>query len=249
MTSETGEDIELVERVAPVEHSVDSRDQWVAKREALFRRLAHPAAAAATSLGRKRRDEQDDKEEQETAEPSRRGRAGTSLGRAVHAVLQAIDLATGDGITARASAQAMAEGIPEREDEVARLSRVAIESAIVRRAVTSGRVWREVPVALPMGGGSLHGFIDLLFEESDGLVVVDYKTDDISPADAPEAVRRYRLQGGAYAHAVSALTARPVKEVVFLYLNARQEARLEDLEGAMRDALAEAELTLAGSEV
>ena len=62
---ETGEDVEPVERVAPVEHSIDSRNQWVAEREALFRRLARPASAAATSLGRKRRDEQDDKEEQD----------------------------------------------------------------------------------------------------------------------------------------------------------------------------------------
>ena len=64
----------------------------------------------------------------------------------------------------------------------------------------SRRFWREVPVAVGTGNGSLHGFIDLLFEEEDaGLVVVDYKTDAIAGEEAPEAVQRYRLQGGSYA--------------------------------------------------
>ena len=232
---------------APVEHTVAARDRWVAERDALFRELGRPASAAATSLGRKRRDEEGDKEEQETEEPSRRGRAGTAIGRAVHAVLQAIDLASGDGVDARARAQAVAEGIPSREAEVARLSRVAVESDIVKRAVASGRLWREVPVAMPMGGGSLHGFIDLLFEESGGLVVVDYKTDSVSAADAPEAVQRYRLQGGAYAYAIGQLTGKPVKEVVFLYLQPRSEERLTDLPEAMRDAQAEAEALLSAA--
>ena len=117
------------------------------------------------------------------------------MGRAVHAVLQSIDLATGDGLEERARAQAAAEGIPGREGEIARLARVAVESSIVRRAVASGRLWREVPVAVPIGNGSLQGFIDLLFEEPDGLVVVDYKTDSIVSDETREAIDRYRLQG------------------------------------------------------
>ena len=125
------------------------------------------------------------------------------------------------GLEERAHAQAVAEGIPGREADVVRLARVAVESPIVGRAVASGRMWREVPVATPIGQGSLQGFIDLLFEEPDGLVVVDYKTDSLSPEEAGEAVARYRLQGGAYAHAVGEITGKPVKEVVFLYLQPR----------------------------
>ena len=179
-------------------------------------------------------------------EPWKRGRAGTSVGRAVHAVLQSIDLSTGEGLEERARAQAVAEGIPGREAEVARLARVAVESSIVERAVASGRMWREVPVATPIGQGSLQGFIDLLFEEPDGLVVVDYKTDSVSADGAGDAVSRYRLQGGAYAHAVREVTGKPVKEVVFLYLQPQQEVRLEDLSQAMREAVAEAEKVLGG---
>ena len=43
--------------------------------------------------------------------------------------------------------------------------------------------------------GFLHGFIDLLFEEKEGLVIVDYKTDSVDAKETQEAVERYRLQG------------------------------------------------------
>ena len=119
-----------------------------------------------------------------------------------------------------------------------------MQSNIVRRAVASERIWREVPVAAPVGDGSLHGFIDLLFEEEDGLVVVDYKTDSVTAAQFPEVTQRYRLQGGAYAHAVAQITGRPVKEMVFLYLQPNREEPLPDLRGAMDDARAAAQSLL-----
>ena len=226
---------------APAEHSVEARAQWEERRENLISEMGRPSFAAATALGRQK---QEDKEERETPEPWRRGRAGTSVGRAVHAVLQSIDLATGDGIADRARAQAVAEGVPGQQGEIARLSRIAVESDVVKRAVASGCLWREVPVAVSMGGGSLHGFIDLLFEEADGLVVVDYKTDSVGASETAEAVLRYRLQGGAYAHALRQVTGKQVKEVVFLYLQPRREERLDGLAQAMLDAKEEAEALL-----
>ena len=226
---------------AAAEHTVESRERWLMDRERLIEEMRRPSFVSATSLGRL---SGEDKGEPESPEPWRRGRAGTSVGRAVHAVLQAIDLASGADVDDRARAQAAAEGIPEREDEVGRLARTAVESDVVKRAVASGRFWREVPVAAAVGGGSLHGFIDLLFEEEDGLVVVDYKTDSVSAAETPDAVLSYRLQGGAYAHAISQVTGKRVKEVVFLYLQPRREERLDGLDEAVRDAAGEAEKSL-----
>ena len=222
------------------EHSVEALELWKSDREALFGEMGRPSSIAATSLGGMTQADPEDKPEQESSEPWRRGRAGTSVGRAVHAVLQSIDLATGEGIPERARAQAAAEGVPGREGEIERLCQVAVSSEIVKRAVASRRFWREVPVAVGTGNGSLHGFIDLLFEEEDGMVVVDYKTDAITDNEAPEAVQRYRLQGGAYGHALQELTGKPVREVVFLYLQPRREQRLPDLAEAMREAREEA---------
>ena len=225
------------------EHSPEARDRWKSRRKRLIDEKARPSSVAATALSG---GDEGDKAEQETAEPWRRGRAGTSLGRAVHAVMQSIDLDTGEGIDDRARVQASAEGIPDLESEIGELCRVAVESEIVRRAVVSGRLWREVPVAAATGDGSLHGFIDLLFEERDGLVVVDYKTDRVGPEETSESSARYRLQGGAYAHAVQRVTGRRVKEVVFLYLHTRAEERLDELPRAMQDAERRASERLAG---
>ncbi len=222
-------------------HSTEYLDQWMEDRKRAVAELSRPQFVAATGLSRAYQDEE---AEQDTPEPWRRGRAGTSVGRAVHAVLQSIDLATGAGVEHRARAQAVAEGVPDREEEIARLAKVAVQSDIVRRAVASQRIWREVPVAAPVGAGSLHGFIDLLFEEQDDLVVVDYKTDAVTEAQLPEVVDRYRLQGGAYAQAISQITGKRVKEVVFLYLQPKREERLTDLANAMKEAQAAAQSIL-----
>ena len=222
-------------------HSTEHLAQWAADRKRAINESSRPQFVAATGLSRAFKDEE---KEPESPEPWRRGRAGTSVGRAVHAVLQSIDLATGDGVEHRARAQAVAEGVPDREDEIARLAQVAVQSDIVRRAVASQRIWREVPVAAPVGDGSLHGFIDLLFEEENGLVVVDYKTDAVTDAQFPEVTQRYRLQGGAYAHAIAQITGKPVKEMVFLYLQPEREEPLSDLAAAMVDAREQAQSLL-----
>ena len=222
--------------IVPAEHSLESRESWLSERQALIKNLSKPAFTSATALGHPDSEEKQEQERDQTGEPWRRGRGATQVGRAVHAVLQSIDLATGEGLPERARAQATAEGIPDREKEVAELAQVAVNSEIVHRAVASGRLWREVPVAAPVGDGFLHGFIDLLFEEREGLVIVDYKTDEVKESDLQDAVVRYRLQGGAYAYSVGRATGKPVKEVLFLYLKPKREETLPDLKRAIQEA-------------
>ena len=92
-------------------------------------------------------------------------------------------------------------------------------------------------MAGPVGDGIVEGFIDLLFEEEDGYVVVDYKTDAVrTDEDIDRAMGRYRLQGGGYALALSKATGLNVKEVSFLFLEPRREVSVEDLPGAMLEA-------------
>ena len=233
----------------PAEHSPEARDHWLDQRRTLMQELKRRNTVAATSLGHPALgstdgqdgpDQPDDKPEPDTDESWRIGRAASNVGRAVHAVLQTIDLASGEGIADRARAQAVVEGVADQEERIVRFAEAAVNSGIVKRAVASGRLWREVPVAVGVGRGAMLGYIDLLFDEGDGLVVVDYKTDRVSSAQAAAAVQRYRLQGGAYAHAVQQVTGRPVKEVVFLYLDPQSEQTLPDLPQAIRDAQARA---------
>src|SRR5262249_1825411 len=178
------------------------RDAWIAARADMLARAGRPATIAATTLAH---DDDGDpglaKDEPVDDRPAwRRGRAGTSVGRAVHAVLQTVDLATGDGLDATARAQALAEGIPQRAAEVRALARSVRQAPTVRSAVAGGRYWREVPVAAIVDGVTVEGFVDLLVETLEGLVVVDYKTDQ-APGDEglDAAMRRYRAQGATYA--------------------------------------------------
>jgi ATP-dependent helicase/nuclease subunit A len=167
----------------------------------------------------------------------RRGRAGTARGRAVHAVLQTVDLRTGAGLEAMAKAHAAAEGVPSRWEEVAALARTALDSAIVRRAAER-RFWRELYVGAPVGSGVLEGFVDLLFEGTDGLEVVDYKTDEVrSDEEVDRLAARYRLQGAAYAAAVRAATGRAVRRCTFLFLRAGEAVArsVDDLDQAVAE--------------
>ena len=107
---------------------------------------------------------------------------------------------------------------------------------MVKRAVESERYWREVPVGVPIGDGSLQGFIDLLFETPDGLVIVDYKTDSVRAAGVSAAAARYRPQAGGYALAIQRATGRPVSEVVFLFLEPHSEESMTDIEELTAEA-------------
>ncbi|MGY9074009.1 MAG: UvrD-helicase domain-containing protein [Acidimicrobiales bacterium] len=171
--------------------------------------------------------------------PWMKGRYGTAVGRAVHAVLQTADLATGAGLAVAARAQAAAEGVIGAERTIEALAQSAIDSEVVAEAAAS-RYWRETYVAVPIGDATVEGYIDLLYEDpsTGDLVVVDHKTDAI---DTDEALQhklvRYRLQGATYALAVERATGRKVSRMVFLFLSphgARAEEVL-DLPAAMAE--------------
>lgn len=252
---------------APRPMDEEERAAWLTDRARRLARAGRPASIAATALpvhpvpaaGRaeERADERADRvgveqadegvdesvEDAETRPPWRRGRAGTSLGRAVHAVLQTVDLASGADLEETARAQARAEGIPDREGEVRALVAGVLGSPIVREAVAGGRFWREVPVAAPVGDVVLEGFVDLLVEGPDGLVVVDYKTDRLDTEAAVDAAAdRYRLQIGAYALALEKALGRTVSRGVLVFARPGRavERDVGDVRAAATDALAAA---------
>ncbi|MDZ7732792.1 MAG: UvrD-helicase domain-containing protein [Acidimicrobiia bacterium] len=182
--------------------------------------------------------------------PATRGRAGTAIGRAVHAVLQYVDLATGDGLEALADAEAATEGIVDRAGTIAARARGALDAPIVRTAVEGGEYWRELYVAaladdhgadtddLTSAPLVVEGYVDLLVRTPEGLVVVDYKTDGVrSEAEADEALARYRLQGAAYALALERASGETVTACVFLFLgdHGAFERRVDDLAAAVAE--------------
>ena len=148
----------------------------------------------------------------------RRGRAGSAIGRAVHAVLQTATLETGVDIATLARTFAAVEGVPEWTERIAGAADAARRSVSVQRALAAPQHWRELFVAAPVAGRAVEGFVDLLFREGDDLVVVDYKTDDLADdAAVDRAVIRYRPQAAAYALALEHTTGRRVRECIFVF--------------------------------
>ena len=173
--------------------------------------------------------------------PWNKGRYGTAIGRAVHATLQTIDLTTGAGIEPAAAAQAAAEGVLGYESTIAALTRAALASAVVTRAAARPH-WREMYVAVPFEGITLEGYVDLVFRDDDGLVVVDYKTDAVDAQTRADRIAHYRIQAAAYALAVTEATGEPVVRGVLCFLDPAGAMEVEfagsDLEGAVEEVRA-----------
>ena len=223
------------------------RDAWSAELRSVLHAAHRPVAWSATGIAEASAalagDPGLDKAPRDVdLPPWQKGRYGTAVGRAVHAVLQGLDLASDDGVAEAAAAQAAAEEVLGRERVIEGLVRSALEAPIVRRA--AGRAhWQEVYVGVPFGDGVLEGYVDLLFADDDGLVVVDYKTDAWrSDDDLAAKVQRYRLQLAAYAHAVAGAVGQPVVRavLVFLALDGAVEREVPGLPAAVAEATSRA---------
>jgi len=218
-------------------------DEWQSEWEAALSLASRPKTIAATALtdeGTHDSEEGPDPGLQKRPRdldlpPWLKGRYGTAIGRAVHGVLQTVDLASRDTLQDAVIAQCEAEAVPDRADQVLRLATAALESPAVRAAAAS-RYWREVYACTPIEGRLLEGYVDLLYREPDGLVVVDYKTAVTSdPAELDRRLEGYRNQGASYALVIGASTGEPVSSVTFLFLtpDGAIQRHLSDLAGAV----------------
>jgi ATP-dependent helicase/nuclease subunit A len=162
------------------------------------------------------------------------------IGRVVHAVLESqppTDPHPGAPLLKKAiSAAALREGLDEREEkEALRLVSAAFNSSLPGRLRRARRFQTEFPLSatIKVGGREpvlLEGRIDLLVEEEDGCVVVDYKTDsepERSSSDrfVEERMAYYQPQAAAYAAGLRAMGVR-VKSALLIFLDANREVEL-----------------------
>lgn len=202
--------------------------EWQSARNAALITSSRPTATSATSLAREATAQREAEPLPQDGlkkgakdidlPPWQKGRYGSAIGRAVHGVLQVVDLATGDGLTSACAAQAAAEGVLGKDDVIEALARAALDSDVVKSAAASSH-WREVYVGVPWEDAVLEGYIDLLYEEDTGLVVVDYKTDAWnSESELDGKVSLYRVQLQAYADAIRIAVDRRVTQALLLFL-------------------------------
>ena len=87
-----------------------------------------------------------------------------------------------------------------------------------RRAAAASRIEREFDFLLALEDIVIRGQIDLWFEESGERVLVDYKTDDISAAEAAGRAGAYALQLQLYAIAAGRLDGRAPDRALLYFL-------------------------------
>ena len=134
---------------------------------------------------------------------------GLRRGSLVHEVLYRCELDNPDSAAAWAHKLAGDQAEPELAGAVAGYAATIIGSPDMRRVLAARRVLRELPVAWydETTDRYVEGFVDLAFEEADGWVLADYKTDAVPPAmegGVDALIDRYRPQVDLYRDAVAA---------------------------------------------
>jgi ATP-dependent exoDNAse (exonuclease V) beta subunit len=115
----------------------------------------------------------------------------SELGTQVHALLAGAPLA-------------------EPDSEAVRLAGIFQQSALARRIAKASRVEREFDFLMSVEDLVVNGQVDLWFQEGGELAIVDYKTDDVTAAQAHQRAQEYAPQLRLYAMAVERVAGRPV---------------------------------------
>ena len=148
---------------------------------------------------------------------------GRDFGAFVHKLLEWIPFEGQEAEATRQMAGALAPSYRLSEREAARavehVSRV-LAMPLLERARRARRVWREIPLFFPEEGKLVEGIVDLVFEEEDGLVVADYKTEALTPGEEAARADRHAPQLRAYHRGLRDALGKGVKErfVVFTSL-------------------------------
>jgi ATP-dependent helicase/nuclease subunit A len=206
-------------------------DAWEERLEEALAAAAVPqAVVAAAALAHLEREDERDEEPGLAPRPE-----ALKLGSALHAVMEEVDLAAGEGVDELAAEKCEAEGLTaEKQDEVAAWARACLETAPLREAAAAQARYREMPFAVVEAGAIVAGKVDLAYAAADGLVIVDYKTD--APGEGPTR-EEYRDQLAVYAAALARATGERAARAHLVFPREEEGRRVVTLEDG--DALAE----------
>ncbi len=146
-------------------------------------------------------------------DPSRPG--GTRYGTLVHAAIATAAL-DADAASIARIVETQGRIVAATEQEVAsaaQVIRAVLAHDVFHRARAAdrhGTLLRETPITMTVDDGLVEGVADCVFEEDEGYLVVDFKTDRPSG----ERLERYQRQVGLYADAVRQATGKPARAIL-----------------------------------
>ncbi len=163
---------------------------------------------------------------------------GAEIGTAVHAVMQKLDYKkelSEEQIKVQMDDMVRKELITPEQRACVDVHKIInfFNSNIGKRMLNAEKVYREIPFHIQLKAIEvynelpkekyhneyimLQGIIDCYFEEEDGVVLVDYKTDYIRDGELEKAKEKYKVQLEYYKRAIEEITGKKVKEK-YLYL-------------------------------
>ncbi|MFL5950175.1 MAG: UvrD-helicase domain-containing protein [Gaiellaceae bacterium] len=186
--------------------------------------------------------------DERNAAPGTTGLAATEIGDAVHRLLELVNLQ--EPLPPDDVASLVRGWYPRVNDQelerIAGFVRSYCESDLARRVATLTGPRPERPFAFEHDGVLLHGRLDVLQQDGDGALVVDYKTNSLDEGTPEEIVDHdYHLQRLVYALACFRAGAQEV-EVVYHFLERPdavvatvfERTKLPELEAELSEAIA-----------
>lgn len=163
---------------------------------------------------------------------------GAEKGTAMHSVMQKIKLHKDmDEINLKKQLDALVEKelITIEQAESINVEKILnfTNSALGQRVLKAKQVYKEIPFHIQLKSTEifkelpekeygnekimLQGIIDCYFEEEDGLVLLDYKTDYYKEGQEEHIIEKYKIQLDYYSRAIELITNKKVKEK-YLYM-------------------------------
>ncbi len=169
---------------------------------------------------------------------------GASRGTAYHRLMELLDFSLeydADDLSAAAEAfkeagkmsREMADCI--RTEDILRFLKSSAGQRM-KEAAKKEKLWKEQPFVLGVDAREIYpeeqegelilvqGIIDVYFEEEDGLVVLDYKTDKVFRAE--ELAEKYHAQLDYYGKALEQMTEKKIKEKIIYSFTIGQEVEV-----------------------
>ena len=159
---------------------------------------------------------------------------GREYGNAMHAAMQYLNFAAcTDEQAIRAEIQRLVQEkylSLEQGSQIRCHKLAAFFASDLGKKVRCGNVVREFKFSVLVDGGDydpvllgekvlLQGVVDCALIEDDGITVMDFKTDYVTPVTLPKAVDRYRSQVQTYAQAMQRIYGKQVKQALLYFFH------------------------------
>ncbi|WP_234119459.1 helicase-exonuclease AddAB subunit AddA [Clostridium hydrogenum] len=170
-----------------------------------------------------------------------KGLTPSEKGTALHSVMQHLKFSASilemnkDNIQKQIDEMVISEILTDKQAESVDINKIMkfFDSSIAKRMLASKKIYREFPFQMKVKSTDIYenliedkyeaeniiiqGIVDLYFEEEDGIVLLDYKTDYVTEENIESIRERYKAQINYYSKALEKVTELKVKEK-YLYL-------------------------------